>query len=81
MLRPREDCGEAIVMESKKVAYVDDPGRNVPVAYDVAVVIAGSGISGSMAAIAVARHGARTLVIRVCAIRGLLRRKSVQLRE
>lgn len=43
--------------------YVFERGRKVPVAFDVDVIVAGSGIAGTFAAIAAARAGARTLVI------------------
>ena len=42
---------------------VMEPGKGVPVAYDVDVVVAGAGIAGTIAAIAAGRHGARTLVV------------------
>ena len=40
-----------------------EPGKSVPVAYDVDVVVAGGGIAGTIASITAARHGATTLVI------------------
>jgi len=42
---------------------VREPARDVPVTYDVDVAVCGGGIAGMMAAIAAARHGARTVVI------------------
>ena len=49
--------------DSSAVKTVEAPAKRIPLAYDVDVVVAGSGISGSMAAIAAARHGAKTLVV------------------
>jgi len=49
------------VAEAQKT--VSEPGKKVPVAYDVDVVVCGGGIAGTMAALAAGRHGARTLVI------------------
>ncbi|NLX07599.1 MAG: FAD-dependent oxidoreductase [Phycisphaerae bacterium] len=49
--------------ESVQRMYVEEPAKRVPVLYDVDVVVAGSGIAGSMAAIAAGRHGARTVVV------------------
>ena len=43
--------------------FVREPAKDVPVAYDVDVVVAGSGIAGSMAALAAARQGAETVVV------------------
>ena len=43
--------------------HVEAPAQEVPVLYDVDVVVAGAGIAGSIAAIAAGRQGARTLVI------------------
>ncbi|MFA6109191.1 MAG: FAD-dependent oxidoreductase [Candidatus Latescibacterota bacterium] len=48
---------------TEPAAWIDEPARRVPVAYDVDVLVAGGGIAGTMAALAAARHGARTLVI------------------
>jgi len=42
---------------------VTEPGRQVPVLHDVDVVVAGSGTAATIAAIAAARYGARTLVV------------------
>ena len=39
------------------------PAKKVPIVYDVDVVVAGGGASGTMAAIAAARQGAKTVVI------------------
>jgi len=44
-------------------ASVEAPARKIPVAYEVDIVVAGSGISGSIAAIAAARQGAKVLVV------------------
>ena len=46
-----------------KESHVIEGRKKIPVLYDVDVVIAGSSIAGTFAAIAAARGGARTLVI------------------
>ena len=43
--------------------FVQEPTKKIPVAYDVDVVVCGGGTSGTFAALAAARHGAKTLVI------------------
>ncbi|MDP6110640.1 MAG: FAD-dependent oxidoreductase, partial [Planctomycetota bacterium] len=43
--------------------YVTEPAKQVPVARDVDVVVAGSGISGLFASLAAARHGARVVLV------------------
>jgi len=48
---------------SPNQAYVEEPAKRVPVAYDVDVAVAGAGIAGSIAAIAAARYGAKTVVV------------------
>ena len=45
------------------MSFVTEPEKSVPVAYDVDVVVAGGGIAGTIAALAAARNGAKTLVI------------------
>ena len=42
---------------------VTEPAKQVPVAYEADVVVAGGGMAGVFAAIAAARHGARTVLI------------------
>lgn len=44
-------------------AYIKEPERDVPVACDVDVAVAGGGLSGVFAAAAAARHGASTVII------------------
>ena len=43
--------------------YVSQPAKQVPVAYEADVVVAGGGMSGVFAAIAAARQGAKTVLI------------------
>lgn len=49
--------------ENNNTQIVIEPAKQVPVAYDVDVVVAGSGIAGTIAAIAAGRYGARTLLV------------------
>ena len=49
--------------ERDSAGFVDEPGKKVPVLYDVDVVVAGAGIAATMAAIAAGRYGARTLIV------------------
>lgn len=48
---------------SPPLGTVAEPARDVPVLYDVDVAVAGSGTASTVAAIAAARYGARTLVV------------------
>ena len=43
--------------------HVTEPSRDVPVLYEADVVVAGGGIAGTIATLAAAKHGARTVVI------------------
>lgn len=45
------------------MATVHEPARELPVAHDVDVLVAGAGPAGIAAAVAAARHGARTLLV------------------
>ena len=49
---------------------VERPARRVPVIADVDVVVAGGGVGGVIAAIAAARHGARTFIVESCSALG-----------
>ena len=49
--------------ENNEKHVVTEPAKQVPVAYDVDVVVAGSGIAGTIAAIAAGRYGARTIIV------------------
>ena len=42
---------------------IQEPAKEVPVAYDVDVAVVGAGIAGLFAAIAAGRRGAQTLLI------------------
>lgn len=42
---------------------ITEPRKRIPVLHDVDVVVAGGGIAGTIAAIAAARHGAKTVII------------------
>jgi len=45
------------------MSVVIEPEKSVPVGYDVEVAVAGGGIAGTIAALAAARNGAKTLVV------------------
>ncbi|MHB9071769.1 MAG: FAD-dependent oxidoreductase [Sedimentisphaerales bacterium] len=47
----------------KAETFVEEPPRHIPVLYDVDVAVCGGGVSGVMAALAAARHGASTIII------------------
>lgn len=57
MMTPRARLAEA------SDVYVNEPAKEVPVVYDVDVVVAGGGIAGTIASITAARYGAKTVVI------------------
>jgi len=46
-----------------QIPFVAEPARRVPVSHEVEVAVAGAGVAGCFAAIAAARHGARTLLV------------------
>ena len=47
----------------KAETFVEEQLRHIPVLYDVDVAVCGGGVSGVMAALAAARHGASTIII------------------
>lgn len=51
MMTPRARLAEA------SDVYVNEPAKEVPVVYDVDVVVAGGGIAGTIASITAARYG------------------------
>ncbi|MDI7276891.1 MAG: FAD-dependent oxidoreductase [Anaerolineae bacterium] len=54
----------------KRAGWVTQPATQIPVLCDADVVVAGSGISGTFAAIAAARDGAKTVVVERCSALG-----------
>ena len=49
--------------KSDQLSYVEEPQKEVPVAYEVDVAVVGAGIAGLFAALAAGRKGAKTLLI------------------
>jgi len=55
-------CPSLLVAQAQP-GYVTEPSKRIPIVYDADVVVAGAGISGIMAALAAAKHGAKTVLI------------------
>jgi len=62
-LGDRDVSDDEIRVDEAGPDTVSEPAREIPVAYDVDVIVAGGGISGVFAAIAAGRLGAKTLLI------------------
>ena len=45
------------------MSFVIEPEKKIPIVYDVDVAVAGGGIAGTMAALAAARNGAKTVIV------------------
>ncbi len=59
----REMSDDEIRVDEAGPERITEPAREIPVSYDVDVIVAGGGISGIFAAIAAGRMGAKTLLI------------------
>ncbi len=59
----REISDDEIRVDEAGPDRIKEPSREIPVAYDVDVIVAGGGISGVFAAIAAGRMGAKTMLI------------------
>lgn len=49
--------------QTNPLGFVTEPQKDVPVAYDVDVVVVGAGLSGLFSALAAGRLGVKTLLI------------------
>jgi ribulose 1,5-bisphosphate synthetase/thiazole synthase len=59
-LRAAEESGDS---GRSPLNYIEEPAKQIPVAYDVDVVVTGGGFSGIAAALASSRAGAKTVLI------------------